>query len=76
MCWCYEAIFVANGNPSFRDEHTACKRILKISKKLQLKLSVIVQSITYICSYVCIASTECRYGSTGFVYVITERSIL
>ena len=31
---------------------------------------------TYICSYVCIASTERRYGSTGLGHVITERSIL
>ena len=32
--------------------------------------------IKYICSYVCIASTERRYGSTDFVHVITECSIL
>ena len=43
---------------------------------VDVNLSVIVQSFTYVCSYVCIASTECRYGSTGMLYVITERSIL
>ena len=31
----------------------------------------IVDSSTYICSYVCIASTECIHGSTGFVHVTT-----
>ena len=52
---------------------------LKVSNifcKLQLNLNVIAQSFTYICGYVCIASMESSYGSTGFVHVITEISIL
>ena len=43
---------------------------------VDVNLSVIIQSFTYICSYVCIASAERRYGSTGFVHIITEHSIL
>ena len=31
----------------------------------------IVDSYTYICSYIRIASTECIHGSTGFVHVTT-----
>ena len=29
----YVAVFVANGNPSFRNEHTACMDVLKVLKQ-------------------------------------------
>ena len=45
-------------------------------KQVDMNLSIIVQSFTYVCSYVCIASTERRYGSTDLLHVITEHSIL
>ena len=31
VCRCYVAVSVANGNPSFHNEHTACTCILKVS---------------------------------------------
>ena len=54
--------------------HTRLKGKQEVA--VDVNLSVIIQSFTYVCSYVCIASMERRYSSTGLLQVITESSIL
>ena len=61
------------------NEHTVYMRVLKVSNIPEVAVEFEhyrTQLYIYMYSYVCIASMEHRYSSTGFIHIITYRAFL